>query len=114
MLAVNSASASGGPFQMNSYIAGCSETGDGIYIDPGAEVGHVIETAERLGVRLTKIVGTHAHLDHAEKFEVLRARSDTDAKRSEREGAARVEGLRCSRGRCPCGQLSGRVRGAPG
>jgi len=51
---------------MNSYIAGCSETGDGIYIDPGAEVGRVIETAERLGIRLTKIVGTHAHLDHAE------------------------------------------------
>jgi len=51
---------------MNSYIIGCSETGDGIYVDPGASVGHVIETAERIGVRLIKLVGTHAHLDHAE------------------------------------------------
>ena len=55
-----------GSFQMNSYIIGCSESGDGVYIDPGAEVGDVIETAKRIGVRLINLVGTHAHLDHAE------------------------------------------------
>ncbi|MEE9255632.1 MAG: MBL fold metallo-hydrolase [bacterium] len=55
-----------GPFQMNSYIVGCAETKEGIYIDPGAEVDRLIETARRLGVRLTRLIGTHAHLDHAE------------------------------------------------
>ena len=55
-----------GPFQMNSYIVGCEKTGEGIYVDPGAEVGRVIEAARAAGLRLTRLVGTHAHLDHAE------------------------------------------------
>jgi len=55
-----------GPFQMNSYLVGCAETMEGIYIDPGAEVDRVLDAARRLGLRLTRLVGTHAHLDHAE------------------------------------------------
>lgn len=55
-----------GPFQMNSYIVGCAERREGIYIDPGAEVERVIEAARRLGLRIARLVGTHAHLDHAE------------------------------------------------
>lgn len=55
-----------GSFQMNSYIVGCEETMEAIYIDPGAEVDRVIGIAKRLGLNLTQIIGTHAHLDHAE------------------------------------------------
>ncbi len=55
-----------GQFQMNSYIVGCEKTGEGIYIDPGAEVDRVIEAAREKDIRLIRLVGTHAHLDHAE------------------------------------------------
>ena len=55
-----------GPFQMNSYVVGCAETREGAYVDPGAEVERVIEAARGHGLTLTKIIGTHAHLDHAE------------------------------------------------
>lgn len=55
-----------GPFQMNSYIVGCPVQKEGIYIDPGAEVDIVLDCAKRLGLRITKLVGTHAHIDHAE------------------------------------------------
>ena len=55
-----------GAFQMNSYIVGCEETKEAIYIDPGAEVDRVIDTAKMLGLELTRLIGTHAHLDHAE------------------------------------------------
>ena len=55
-----------GPFQMNSYVLGCEETKEGAYIDPGAEVERVIAVARKHGLTLTKIIGTHAHLDHAE------------------------------------------------
>lgn len=55
-----------GPFQMNSYIVGCEKTGEGIYIDPGAEVNRVIGVAMGKNLRLTRIIGTHAHIDHAE------------------------------------------------
>ena len=54
-----------GPFQMNSYIVGCKKTGEGIYIDPGAEVDRVISLAKEKNLRLTRIIGTHAHIDHA-------------------------------------------------
>lgn len=55
-----------GPFQMNSYVVGCEETKEGAYIDPGAEVERVIAVARGHGLTLTKLIGTHAHLDHAE------------------------------------------------
>ncbi len=55
-----------GAFQMNTYIVGCEETMEAIYIDPGAEVDRVIGIARKLGLKFTQIIGTHAHLDHAE------------------------------------------------
>lgn len=55
-----------GSFQMNSYIVGCEKTGEGIYIDPGAEVNRVIDAAREKNLRLTRLIGTHAHIDHAE------------------------------------------------
>ena len=55
-----------GPFQMNSYLVGCEETMEAAYVDPGAEVGRVLAAARGRGLRVSKLVGTHAHLDHAE------------------------------------------------
>ncbi|MBT3351968.1 MAG: MBL fold metallo-hydrolase [Nitrospinaceae bacterium] len=55
-----------GSFQMNSYIVGCEKTGEGIYIDPGAEVDRVIAFAKEKNLRLSRLIGTHAHIDHAE------------------------------------------------
>ncbi|MEK6710260.1 MAG: MBL fold metallo-hydrolase, partial [Nitrospinota bacterium] len=55
-----------GPFQMNSYLVGCEETREALYIDPGAEVESVIEAAGRRGLAIRRLAGTHAHLDHAE------------------------------------------------
>ena len=55
-----------GPFQMNSYLVGCEETKEAAYVDPGAEVGRVLAAARERGLRIVMLVGTHAHLDHAE------------------------------------------------
>lgn len=55
-----------GAFQMNSYLVGCQETHEAIYVDPGAEVDRVIDAARELGLQLAQLIGTHAHLDHAE------------------------------------------------
>jgi len=55
-----------GPFQMNSYLVGCGERREALYLDPGAEVDAVIAEARRLGLAIVRLVGTHAHLDHAE------------------------------------------------
>ncbi|GBD38219.1 Hydroxyacylglutathione hydrolase GloC [bacterium HR37] len=55
----------GGSFLTNSYIVADEETKEGILIDPGSQVDEVLEEIERLGLNITKIVNTHAHIDHA-------------------------------------------------
>ncbi|MBI3128088.1 MAG: MBL fold metallo-hydrolase [Candidatus Tectomicrobia bacterium] len=55
-----------GAFQMNSYLAGSEKTREAVYIDPGAEVDRVLAEAERLGLSIVLLAGTHAHIDHAE------------------------------------------------
>ena len=53
------------PFQQNCSIVWCSETMEGAVIDPGGELPRLLQEATRLGVKLTQILLTHAHIDHA-------------------------------------------------
>tara|TARA_Y100000588_G_scaffold391847_1_gene501728 strand:+ start:1961 stop:2530 length:570 start_codon:yes stop_codon:yes gene_type:complete len=38
----------------------------GIYIDPGSDINEVLKIAEKKQISIEKIIGTHAHIDHAE------------------------------------------------
>ena len=51
---------------MNTYLIGCEETREAAYVDPGAEVARVLEAAQAHDLKITTLLGTHAHLDHAE------------------------------------------------
>ena len=51
-------------FQQNCSILWCDETKDATAIDPGGEATRIEETAKKLGVRLTQLWLTHAHIDH--------------------------------------------------
>jgi glyoxylase-like metal-dependent hydrolase (beta-lactamase superfamily II) len=53
------------PFAQNSSIVWCDRTQEGAVIDPGGELPRLTAAAQRLGVRLTQILLTHAHIDHA-------------------------------------------------
>jgi glyoxylase-like metal-dependent hydrolase (beta-lactamase superfamily II) len=53
------------PFQQNSSIVYCDETMEGAVIDPGGDLPRLKGAAQRLGVTLTQILLTHAHIDHA-------------------------------------------------
>ena len=52
-------------FQQNCSLVWCDETMDGAVIDPGGDLDVVLSEAQRLGVKLTQILLTHAHIDHA-------------------------------------------------
>jgi glyoxylase-like metal-dependent hydrolase (beta-lactamase superfamily II) len=52
------------PLMENCYIVGDETSGEGIIIDPGDEAERIVETVERLGWRIDKIINTHAHVDH--------------------------------------------------
>lgn len=52
------------PFFKNGFVLGCETTREGIVIDPGDEVGALIDAAGRHGLAIRYILLTHAHLDH--------------------------------------------------
>lgn len=52
-----------GPFQENCYILG-DDSGTGALIDPGDEASRIALAVEKTGLEITKIIITHAHIDH--------------------------------------------------
>lgn len=53
------------PFQQNSSLIWCEETGRGAVIDPGGDLDRIRAAVAKSGCTLEKILITHAHIDHA-------------------------------------------------
>lgn len=53
------------PFAQNCSILWCAETQQAVIIDPGGDLDVLQGEVKRLGVALTQIWLTHAHIDHA-------------------------------------------------
>ena len=53
-----------GPLQANCYILGCGKTHQALVIDPGGEPQRIEARIRELGLELSLVLGTHAHLDH--------------------------------------------------
>jgi hydroxyacylglutathione hydrolase len=53
------------PFAQNCSLVWCPETLEGAVIDPGGDLDRVLAEVRKHGVKLTKILLTHAHIDHA-------------------------------------------------
>src|SRR5271155_3045296 len=53
-----------GPLQCNCTILGDPVTREAIVIDPGEEVGRIHRRLTELGLKVTQILITHAHIDH--------------------------------------------------
>lgn len=53
-----------GPFFVNCYIVGDSNSKEGIIIDPGYDPERIISFVEGLGLSINKILITHGHADH--------------------------------------------------
>lgn len=52
------------PFFKNGFVLGCEETREGVVVDPGDEVDELLAAATQHKLEITKILLTHAHLDH--------------------------------------------------
>jgi glyoxylase-like metal-dependent hydrolase (beta-lactamase superfamily II) len=52
------------PFYKNGFVVGCERTHAAVVIDPGDEVGELIEIVERRTLSVVHILLTHAHVDH--------------------------------------------------
>jgi hydroxyacylglutathione hydrolase len=53
-----------GPFQENCYIVGDEATGTGVIFDPGDEATRIALAVEQTHLEISKIIITHAHIDH--------------------------------------------------
>jgi glyoxylase-like metal-dependent hydrolase (beta-lactamase superfamily II) len=53
-----------GMFMENCYLVACEETHEGVIIDPGDEAERIIEMVTRHHVTPTRVINTHAHIDH--------------------------------------------------
>jgi hydroxyacylglutathione hydrolase len=53
------------PFQQNCSLVWCDQTREAAVIDPGGDLDTVLAEVKRLDLRLTQILLTHAHIDHA-------------------------------------------------
>lgn len=52
-------------FQQNCSLVWCDQTQDAAVIDPGGDLDAILAEVDRLGLKLTQIWLTHAHIDHA-------------------------------------------------
>ena len=52
------------PFMKNGYLLADDATREGVLIDPGDEVGDMLDLVEGHGLRIAYILLTHAHIDH--------------------------------------------------
>jgi glyoxylase-like metal-dependent hydrolase (beta-lactamase superfamily II) len=62
-----------GLFQENCYILGCEETLEGVIIDPGDNARAILKLVQQNDLTITKIINTHAHLDHVMAVDSIRA-----------------------------------------
>jgi glyoxylase-like metal-dependent hydrolase (beta-lactamase superfamily II) len=76
-------------FQQNCAFLWDEGTKDALIIDPGGEVPRILAAIDQLGVRVTKILLTHGHIDHAGGAAELR---DALATRAAPDPAPPIEG----------------------
>ena len=61
------------PFQQNCAFIWDEASKEAMVIDPGGEVPRLLAAVDQLGVRVTRILLTHGHLDHAGGATALQA-----------------------------------------
>lgn len=61
------------PFQQNCSIVIDEESNKAAVVDPGGDVGRLLEVIKQAGVTVEKILLTHGHIDHAGGAAELRA-----------------------------------------
>lgn len=54
-----------GPLQANCYLYGSTESGNIVVIDPGDEPERILNEIDRLSLKVSAIINTHGHFDHA-------------------------------------------------
>jgi glyoxylase-like metal-dependent hydrolase (beta-lactamase superfamily II) len=80
-------------FMQNCSLLWCEASMEGAVIDPGGDIDQIVAAAEEAGIKLTKILITHAHIDHAGGAAELAARSNLPIEGPHREDQFLIDRL---------------------
>lgn len=80
-------------FMQNASIIWCTETNAAAIVDPGGDAKKLISKINELGVKLEKILLTHAHLDHVGAATDLAKEFDLPIIGPEKQDAFWLQGL---------------------
>jgi glyoxylase-like metal-dependent hydrolase (beta-lactamase superfamily II) len=53
-----------GPLSVNCYIIACTQSRDGIVVDPGGDVEQIARLVQQHRLKIVTIINTHGHFDH--------------------------------------------------
>jgi len=81
------------PFQQNCTLLWCEETGKAAVVDPGGDLERIIGAVEEKGLKLEKILLTHAHIDHAGGVGALSRKLDLPIEGPQQEDRFWIEAL---------------------
>ena len=81
------------PFQQNCTLLRCEQTGEAAVVDPGGDLDVILDAAEKAQARITKILLTHAHIDHAGGSAELAERLGIPIEGPHREDQFLIDGL---------------------
>ncbi|MCE5182815.1 MAG: MBL fold metallo-hydrolase [Betaproteobacteria bacterium] len=80
-------------FEQNCSLIWCEETNNAALVDPGGNASQLIEVAAQKGLRLTKLLLTHGHMDHVGAAAELAAKLGIPIEGPQREDAFLLESL---------------------
>lgn len=80
-------------FQQNCSLIWCETTREAALVDPGGEADRLLDAVARAGVKLTKLLLTHGHLDHVGAAGELAERLGLPIEGPQREDAFWIEAL---------------------
>lgn len=58
-------------FAQNARVLWCSDTKEGVVVDPGGDIEKILAVVRRLGIKVSQVWLTHSHLDHCGGVEPL-------------------------------------------
>jgi len=82
------------PFEQNCSLIWCEQTLEAALVDPGGDAGVLLAGVRENGLRLTKLLLTHGHLDHVGAAAELAARLAIPIEGPQREDAFWLSSLR--------------------
>ena len=81
------------PFQQNCSLIWCDDTGRGAVVDPGGDLERIRAAIDETGMKVEKILVTHAHLDHAGGVDELARSLGVAVEGPHRDDAFLIESL---------------------